>query len=314
MDAREFVCAYACSVALLAACSSGMTTRDANVERVADGVYALRLPARALADETIVPARVSFVVGPGGVVVIDSGLAYDDGRAILEAVERTAHAPVRLAILTQPTQEAIFGAAAYQERGVPVAMHADAARLMASRCETCLERLRGALGARAMHGSRVIVPDRLLHDGEVIDAIARPLRVVAPGWTSAPGAVALVDERTDTLIAGSIVSIDAVPDLRDADVARWRAVLERLARSHCRHLVPSHGPVGSCADIPRLAAYLDALEARVAVLFARGVELGDLAAACDLPGYASWERYNDLHRANASRTYLRLEREAFGRP
>lgn len=303
------------ALALASACASvAPQPREASVERVADGFYTVRLEARVTTDETIAPARVSFIVGPGGVAVVDTGLTYGDGRAILRAIERTTPAPVRVAILTHPAQEAIFGAAAFQERGITIAMQADAAALVAARCAACLERLRAALGESAMQGTRVVVPDRIVRDGEVLRDIGRPLVISAPGWTSAPGAITVLDTNTSTLAAGSLVSIGSVPNLRDADVARWHRALENLARARCAHLVPAYGRVGTCEDVEPLMRYLDDLEARVRELFARGVELADVGPACELPQYASWDGYSTLHRTNADRVYLRLEREALEMP
>lgn len=280
------------------------------VERIAEGVYAVRPAARTTEDGTLVAARSTFIVGPRGVIVLDSGLAYRDGREILEAIERTTRAPVVMLILTHPSQEAIFGAAAFEERGIPVAMHPDAAALVASRCEACLEHLRSALGADTMAGTRVARPGVMLRDGDIVSTSGRALRIMAPGWTSAPGAVAAFDERTSTLVAGSLVALRAVPDLRDADVPRWRRALASLQVTHCAHLVPAYGAAGRCADIPSFAGYLDDLETKVRGLLAAGVELADVGAQSALPRYAGWEQYVPLHAANANRTYLRLERQA----
>jgi hypothetical protein len=45
--------------------------------------------------------------------------------------------------------------------------------------------------------------------------------LIASGGRDAPGTLALWDETTGTLIAGSLVSIDRVPDLRDVDGKGW---------------------------------------------------------------------------------------------
>ncbi len=274
------------------------------------------LPAGAEIDspEHIAPANSAFVVGPKGVAVIDTGLSYKDGLEILAAVRRVTRQPVRLVILTHPVQEAIFGAAAFQASGIPVVMHRDAAALVASRCETCLASLKAALGDDTMAGTRVALPDRLIDGDEAIDAIGRRLRVIAPSWSSAPGAVAVFDERTRTLFAGNLVSIRSVPDTRDADARGWRAALPTLAATGCRHLVPSHGPIGRCADIDAFARYLADLEAHVARLLRQGVTLGELEGRSDMPEYASWSGYAALQRRNASRAYLRLERALFDAP
>jgi glyoxylase-like metal-dependent hydrolase (beta-lactamase superfamily II) len=54
-----------------------------------------------------------FIVGDGGVILIDTGGSYEHGRALIAAAERTAGKPVVLAIITQPLQEFVMGAAAF---------------------------------------------------------------------------------------------------------------------------------------------------------------------------------------------------------
>jgi glyoxylase-like metal-dependent hydrolase (beta-lactamase superfamily II) len=282
---------------------------------IADGVYALqpgaKIAAENAASDAPSPAGAAFVIGPNGVAVIDTGISFRDGEEIIAAVRRVTRQPIRLAILTHPGQEAIFGASAFQARGIPVLMHRDAAALMASRCEGCLRNLKGRFGDDAMAATRVIVPDRLIGDGEVLDAIGRRLRVIAPPRSSAPGALAVLDELTSTLFAGSIVTLRGVPDTRDGDPRGWRNALELLGATRCRHLVGSFGAVGRCSDIASFVRYFNDLDARVGALLRAGVGLGELDERCDMPEYASWDRYAALHRANASRAYLRLERAQF---
>ena len=298
----------------IAGCALQLVAQDETITRVDDGIHAIRLATRMVDDTALTPARVSFIAGPRGVVVLDSGLSARNGEAILAAVEREAHAPVRLLVLTHPSQEAIFGASAFAARGIPVAAGREAATLMAARCPACLERLRAALGNAAMAGTQLVTPGRLLDDGDILQDIGRPLRVIAPVHSSAPGALALLDEATGTVFAGSMVLVHAIPDIRDGDLEPWRAALERVSATGCRHLVPAFGPIGSCHDVPAFRAYLDDLESHVAELRARGAELGDMEAMAGLPRYAGWERYGDRHRANAERMFLRLEQEEFAHP
>jgi glyoxylase-like metal-dependent hydrolase (beta-lactamase superfamily II) len=299
--------------ALIACCAAlGIFAAEpVAVVRIDAGIYAVRLAEKLGGETPLAPARAAFIVGPRGVAIIDSGLSWQDGAAIVAAVRRVTSAPIRIALLTHPSQEAIFGAAAFQAQGIPVAMHADAAALMAGRCDACLQGLVARLGAERMARTRVAVPDRLVADGERLELIGRPLRVIAPPWSSAPGAIAILDERSATLFAGSIAAVRAVPDTRDGEPAGWREALGLLAATRCRHLVPAYGPPGRCADIRGFVRYLDELDARVAALMGAGVGLGELDSRCELPRYAGWERYAALHRANASRAYLRLERAAF---
>jgi glyoxylase-like metal-dependent hydrolase (beta-lactamase superfamily II) len=256
-------------------------------------------------------ANVAFVVGPRGVVVIDSGASRRQGDEIIAAVTSVTREPIRLLVLTHAAQEVVFGAAAFQARGIPVLMSRDAAALMAARCEGCLATLREVLGEDFMSGSRVVRPDRLVQRTRTLDVGGRALRIVVPADASQAGMLAVLDLTTRTLIAGNLVSVDRVPDLRDTQGAGWHDALASLASTRCVRLVPAYGRIGSCEDIRAFDAYLTALDERVRALLRDGVGLAELPARCDLPGFAGWDRYPDLHVQNANRAYLRLERELF---
>jgi glyoxylase-like metal-dependent hydrolase (beta-lactamase superfamily II) len=299
--------------ALVAILATACATQALPVEklepvRVAADVYALLGSGGEITvDNGGRTANVAFIVGPRGIVVVNTGISYAQGEAIIAAVQSVSNRPILLAILTHPGQEAIFGAAAFQARGIPVLAQRSGAELIAARCATCLRNLRATLGEEAMAGTRVVVPDRLIVGDETLDLIGRPLRLIAPPWSSAPGALAVFDEMTATLIAGSLVSIKRIPDLRDAQPKAWRAALVAIEATRCRHLIPGYGPVGTCADVAAFAQYFDALDLRVAALLRQGVGLAELHDRCDLPQFAPWDQYQTLHPQNANRTYLRLE-------
>jgi glyoxylase-like metal-dependent hydrolase (beta-lactamase superfamily II) len=256
-------------------------------------------------------ANIAFLVGSRGIVVVNTGASYREGEEIIEAAKSISDRPILLAILTHPGQDAIFGAAAFQARGIPVLAHRSSAELIAARCDACLSNLRSTLGEHRMAGTRVIEPDRLITGDVTLDLIGRPLRLIAPAWSSAPGAIAVFDEATSTLIAGSLVSINRIPDMRDADPKAWRDALVDMETTRCRHLVPGYGPVGTCADVAAFGQYFAELESRVDALMREGVSLAELRNRCDLPQFARWDQYETLHPQNANRTYLRLERSQF---
>ncbi len=305
---------YVTFAALLA---SGCVALDVPVAqpvpvRVAAGVYALLGSGGEITpDNGGRTANVAFVVGSRGIVVVNTGASYREGEQIIAAVKSISDRPILLAILTHPGQEAIFGAAAFQARGISVLAHRSSAELIAARCESCLRNLRSTLGEERMAGTRVLEPDRLITGNVTLELIGRPLQLIAPPWSSAPGAIAVFDEATSTLIAGSLVSINRIPDMRDADPKAWRDALVDIEATRCRHLVPGYGPVGTCTDVAAFGQYFAALESRVEALIGEGVSLAELRNRCDLPQFARWDQYETLHPQNANRTYLRLERSQF---
>jgi len=279
---------------------------------VASGVYAMLGSGGEISpDNGGRIANIAFIVGPGGVIVVDTGMSYRQGEEIIAAVKNISSRPIRLVILTHPSQEAIFGAAAFQARGIPVVAHRRSAELIASRCESCLRKLRSTLGEEAMAATRLVQPDRLIDGDETLEVIGRPLRLIAPQWSSAPGAIAVFDQWTSTLIAGNLVTINRIPDIRDANPEGWQDALVQLASTRCRHLVPGYGPIGTCADIAIFARYLSALESRVEALVKGGVSLAEVRDRCELPEFSRWDQYEILHPQNANQTYLRFERSQF---
>lgn len=288
--------------------------RGAALPPVARGVYVIPGTGGDVAPQN--GGRVAnavAIVGPRGVIVVDSGVSFRDGEAIIAATRRLSRRPIRLLILTHVAPEVVFGAAAFQVRGIPVLMHHDAAALMAARCDACLARLTDALGERAMVGTRVVVPDRLVAATTNLDLIGRRLRLIVPGRGSTPGALAVLDPQTGTLVAGDLVPVARVPDTRDTDGEDWRDALSVLGATRCAHLVPTFGRVADCQALDAIDAYFATLDACARRAFAEGVGLAAVPARCALPQFAGWDGYATLHAGNASRAFLRVERASFGK-
>ena len=106
-------------------------------------------------------ANQGFIAAAEGVIVVDSGTNAAFGEHMLQAIRARTSKPVAIVILTQPVDEAIFGATVLQRHGGPILAHEAAAKLMAERCETCLKNLTRTLGEDVMGGTRVPRPDRV---------------------------------------------------------------------------------------------------------------------------------------------------------
>jgi glyoxylase-like metal-dependent hydrolase (beta-lactamase superfamily II) len=325
MRRRRWLAWVGASMGGLVGCSSGAPVGGAadavDLQPVAPGVWM----ARGRGGEVDAANRgrignAGVIVGERGALVIDSGVSWRHGRALLAAARRVSPQPVRGLLLTHVRQEFVFGAAAFQEAGVPVLMHPAAAGLMRARCEGCLKTLQRVLGPDEMQGSRVVQVDELLTSGSpaaLAERIGRPLQLLtfgAQAHSSGPGDVALLDGPSGTLFAGGLLDADTIPDVQDADFAGWRAALAALRSLPIERIVPGHGPLAPPALIGRIAAYLDALESRTAALLAAGTPLSEVADATELPAFAGWDQYDTIHRRNASIVFLRHERDMLRRP
>ncbi len=294
---------------VLAACAT--PPRPGAPREIAPGVWVV--PGTGGAAEPANLGRIGnagFVVGPQGVVAVDTGTSYAHGQALLATIRSVTDRPVRAALVTHTRPEFLFGGGAFRDAGIPVHMHRRTATLMASRCETCLKTLRQVVGEAPLAGTAMYKPDQQYDDGhDLADLIGRPLRVLYFGHSSGPGDVAVFVPDAGVLFAGGLLDVHRVPDIQDSDLAGWRRALADLHALGLRTVVPGHGAPASSAGIDAVERYLAALETKVRAIVAGGASLLGVADAAELPEYESWDQYEVIHRRNASVAFLRFERE-----
>jgi glyoxylase-like metal-dependent hydrolase (beta-lactamase superfamily II) len=280
--------------------------------RLASGVYLVQGEAGAPDEHN--QGRIGnagFIVGENGVLAIDTGTSYAHGRALLEAIGQVTDKPVREVIVTQVHPEFVFGGAAFRERGIPVVMHDEAARLMTSRCGVCLRQLQAALGDEPLEGTTTYEADRPFTAPHAVQALGRQVQVLYYGHSSGPGDVAVFDEASGVLFAGGLLDNHRIPDIQDANLEGWRRALAALRSLPLRQVVPGHGPAGTPALMDEVERYLLQLEDRARALAHAGVDLMAVPDAAALPEYSGWAQYDTIHPRNATIAFLRFERELF---
>lgn len=300
---------FVAGAALAAAGCAGVPVPGRALE-VAPGVWVVP-GAPGTADEHNLGriGNTGFVVGPRGVIAIDTGTSYAHGQALLATIASVTDRPVKLALITHTRPEFLFGGGAFRDRGIPIRTHRRTATLMLSRCETCLRTLRTVVGEAPLARTALYKPDELFDDTHVLDLVGRPLRVLYHGHSSGPGDIAVLDEATRTLFAGGLLDARRVPDIQDSELEGWRRALAQLRALAPRSIVPGHGPHGGVALIDGVERYLAQLETKVRTMVTAGASLLGAADDADLPDYAAWDQYEIIHRRNASVAFLRIERE-----
>jgi len=248
-----------------------------------------------------------FIVGPQGVVVVDTGASYRHGRAMLDAIARVTDKPVVLAIITHAVQDFLFGNAAFAERGIPLLSHAKSLDLMRSRCGHCLDNLKRLLGEEAMQGTRLVLPQQVISESTPLEVAGLHLQLLHFGWGATPGDLVVFDPGSGVLFAGGLVSVNRVPELRDGKLQGWLHALAELDNIEARWIVPGHGPVAQPSCIAALRRYLLALDAQVAGLYAAGRSLLEAVDEANLNAFSHWALYPAQHRKNVQQRYLELE-------
>ena len=294
-------------IAVASLTSEAALAQQPQTVRVAANVYALVGSA-----DTVTPenrgrvANAGFIVGPSGVIVIDTGISYRHGQQLLEAIREVTDRPVKLVILTHAVREFVFGTAVFEEIGATIAAHQETLDLMKARCAQCLRRLNDELGDE-MVGTRLVLPTRVLDAPTRINAGGTDVDALHFGWASTPGDIAIFHRSSGTLFAGGLVSSRHVPAIRDADFEGWQDTLNRLLGLPLLQVVPGYGPPSGTDSIRATARYLDALDARSRELYEESSSLLDAIENAALVEFAGWHAYDPNHRRNALHRRLQLE-------
>jgi glyoxylase-like metal-dependent hydrolase (beta-lactamase superfamily II) len=296
--------------ASLGGCATAQPVHAVTPVALSPGVYAVHGSSGAADARNLGRiGNAGFIVGPSGVVAIDTGTSYAHGQALLTAIARTTALPVRVALVSHTRPEFLFGGAAFRERGIPLRMHRRTAGLMASRCKTCLDDLRRTLGDEPMRGTAMYVADELFDATHELEGIGRPVRVLHFGHSSGPGDIAVLDVTSGVLFAGGLVDARRIPDIQDSDLAGWQQALQALRGLDARTVVPGHGGSASPQLIDGVERYLTQLERRVRAMVAAGDSLLGAADAAELPEFDAWDQYDTIHRRNVSIAFVRFERD-----
>lgn len=295
--------------------ASTAIARDAGfpgLTEVASSVYAVigRTEEPAPSNRGVV-GNTGVIVAEDGVILIGTGTSAFHAASLLDNIRRTIGKPVILAINTHQNPAFVFGNGTLVQQRVPILAHEDVDALIAQRCMRCLKLLQAALGVEAMLGTEVVRPTTTIRDSVTLAAGGRVLDILYYGQTSAPGSIAVFDRESGVLFGGGMVSIERIPDTKDAEFSSWRQALVNFRELNPKKIVPGEGPVIAPGRLRELDDYLVALNDTVKSIVKRRIGLSDASAAAPLARFASWGLYPSMHRKNVEQLYLRLEREAF---
>jgi len=184
------------------------------LEPVAPGVYVQRgaMAAASTANRGAV-ANLGVLVGPTGVIVVNTGSSRAHGQALLAAVARLTARPVLLAIDTQASPDQVLGNAAFSQLGIPVLAHRDTDQFMRERCDACVADVKAKADNDALASTRVAWPTRLIEGSQTLKVGGRTLQIVYLGWTEQPGCLAVLDTDSGVLDPQTVARTQsAMPD------------------------------------------------------------------------------------------------------
>ncbi len=285
--------------------SKGMTGDKAELQKLADGVYAFvgkRNDANAM-----------VIVTAQGVVLIDTGNNPPETRILLKDIQSVTSQPVRYVIITQNHGDHTGGTPLFSPSATVIVQDRvakDWAGMKDYQIKSWQKRFperAAALQNVKPLDTAVSFSDRMtLHvGGKTIELI-----YIDDAYNPGDVAVWLPDDRI--MHAGFVGYIGRHPDIRP-DYSHGTTLgmlkqLEVLSALHPKIIVPAHGPVGGIDALYTLTDYLLLARQKVRTMLQQGLPLQTIEQRFDMNEYKDWDRGAHLS-ATAETIYRELNGE-----
>ena len=249
-------------------------------------------------------------------LLLDPGPGHLHGVRVRQSVKCRFGADVVAVVNSHAHAENVLANSAFAD--VP-AIHATAetAAAMTARCVQCLESLTARVGAAAMEGTHIVLPNRTLRGGDSLRFGPHRIEVLAVEQAHTEGDLVLWMPDQRILWIGGLAYLGRVPELAQGNLERWVSSLERLTALNPGVVVSTvvsgtQGRGGATEAMDQTRAYLGALRQTVWDAMDAGGSAPDLTAL-DVPTFRHWVGYDPRHGFNSQRAWRELEPDWMGR-
>jgi glyoxylase-like metal-dependent hydrolase (beta-lactamase superfamily II) len=285
--------------------------------RVTDRIYAIYGPFDLPNPENRgFRNTVVIVLTTAGVVLFDPGGSAWSGERIVERIKSVTDEPV----------VAVFNSHAHGDHwlgneGVKKAYPAAViyghpkmkAKVEGADGERWLDLINRVTEGKA-GGEKVVAPDKVVNDGDVIDIGDTKFRIyhTGPAHTDNDISIEIVGE--DALFTGDVVRNQFLGMMEeDASFKGNIAAIDFMLGKNFKHYIPAHGSAGGRELLNEYRAYLVTLKSTVKLFYDDG--LADFEMKPDvvkaLEDYQQWPGFDIRVGPHISRVYLEIEAEEF---
>ncbi len=254
--------------------------------------------------------NLSFIVTGDGVIVVNGGAAYILAQALHDEIKTITDQPVKLVIDENGQGHAMLGNSYWQDQGVPILAHVDAAHEFEERGALILQGMQRYNRDKA-EGTYVALPTETFDDKKIIKMGDFTIEVMHLGPAHGPGDTQVWLPEQGMVIAGDMAFHERMlPIFEDTIVADWIETWDHgFEALGAQYVIPGHGHPTNMDQVRRYTRdYLVHLRTVVGAHLDDGGGLAD-AYYVDQSAYTNLDTFEELATRNAGRVYEQMEFE-----
>jgi len=253
--------------------------------------------------------NLSFVITSEGVLVVNAGDNYLLAKALHDEIKKITDQPVKYVVLENGQGHAMLGSNYWQEQGVPVIAHVDAAHEIEEQSFALLEVMQERVKQKGK-GTRVVMPDETFEDKRVIELGGERIELLNLGPAHSPGDIIVWLPEKKLVISGDMAFHQRMlPLFEHTDTRAWIETWDTFEALGAEVVIPGHGGPTDMATVTRYTRdYLVYLRDKIGEVIENGGTLQE-AYEIDQSPYMHLPTAEFLAKRNAGQVFQSMEFE-----
>ena len=253
--------------------------------------------------------NLSFVITDEGVLVVNAGDNYQLAKALHDEIKKITDKPVKYVVLENGQGHAMLGSSYWQQQGVPVIAHVDAAHEIEEQSFALLQVMQERAKEKATR-TEVVMPDITFDEKKVIELGGERIELLNLGPAHSPGDIIVWLPQKKLVISGDMAFHQRMlPLFEHTDTAAWIETWDAFEALGAEVVIPGHGEPTDMATVTRYTRdYLLYLREKIAEVIENGGALQE-AYEIDQSPYMHLPTAEFLARRNAGQVFRSMEFE-----
>jgi len=206
-----------------------------------------------------------FIIGPEGVIVINTANTPFHGREILYEIRQRTDLPIKYVINTDSRGNHILGNEAFTDQRAVIISTPVAAVEMSDYKHDLASRMAvgGEEGVRMrlrMRGIHFTMPTQEINQEMTLGVGGEEVRLLLPMAGTSPGNIVVYLPRSKVLFLGDLWQNGSVQKSTSADLKKWVEYLRKVQTWGVDFYVPGNGPPGDGQALDKFCKWLEGLE------------------------------------------------------